>query len=58
MKKWWTSKQIWFNILVAIIFGAQSAFEQQLIPEKLYLWIALIGNTLIRAFWTQKKLTS
>lgn len=56
-KQFWKSKMFWFNVIVALIFGAQAALEQQLLTEKVALWIVLIGNTFLRAFWTSKKLT-
>lgn len=58
MKKWWQSKTIWFNIIVASLVALEETFSalQGLLPANVYaiaVPVLAIGNAVLRIVTTQ-----
>lgn len=50
MKKWYTSKTVWFNVITGVV-GATALFAGVINPQVLSV-ITGVGNVIIRVFFT------
>lgn len=58
MKKWWKSRVIWFNIIVASLVALEASFSalQGFLPADVYaiaVPVLAIGNAILRIVTTQ-----
>lgn len=57
-KKWWKSKTLWFNAVVAALAAAEASFGvlQPVLPGNVYGWISFVltvGNAILRFYTSQ-----
>lgn len=59
MKKWWKSRTLWFNAIVAALAAAEAAFGvlQGVLPGNVYAWLSItltVGNAVLRVLTSQR----
>lgn len=57
-KKWWKSRTLWFNAIVAALASAEAAFGvlQPVLPGNVYAWFSIVlavGNAVLRVITSQ-----
>jgi hypothetical protein len=52
MKKWWTSKTIWFNIVSGAVVIVNE-LSGKVIPNEAAALVVVVGNTILRVITNQ-----